>query len=84
MLSRLPPLPFSQDVFPNQPGGWRILQTPNVLKVLFDPAPEDPAYNPLPEERPGGFEWGGGAEANQQQQQEEEQQQQEDQHPHRD
>ena len=29
-------------------------------KVIFDGAPEDPNYNPLPEERPGGFEWGAG------------------------
>ena len=38
----------------------------NVLfllnKVIFDGTPEDPNYNPLPEERPGGFEWGAGGE----------------------
>ncbi len=51
---------FLEDVFPNQPNGWRILQTPMALKVLCDPAPEDPSYDPLPEERPGGFDWGGG------------------------
>ena len=28
--------------------------------MLFDAAPEDPNYNPLPEERPGGFDWGAG------------------------
>ena len=28
------------------------------LRVLCDPAPEDPNYDPLPEERPGGFDWG--------------------------
>lgn len=27
-------------------------------KTLFDPHVEDPDYNPLPEDRPGGFEWG--------------------------
>jgi len=27
-------------------------------KLLFDSHTEDPNYNPLPEERPGGFEWG--------------------------
>ena len=27
---------------------------------MFDAAPEDPNYNPLPEERPGGFDWGQG------------------------
>lgn len=25
---------------------------------LFEGAPEDPNYNPLPEDRPGGFNWG--------------------------
>lgn len=29
-------------------------------KYLFDPVPDDPNYNPLPDERPGGFEWGQG------------------------
>ena len=30
--------------------------------MLFDPVPEDPNYNPLPEEdRPGGYNWGEGA-----------------------
>ena len=36
----------------------RILKTPMFLRVLCDPAPEDPNYDPLPEERPGGFDWG--------------------------
>lgn len=27
-------------------------------KILFDEQPEDADYNPLPEDRPGGFEWG--------------------------
>lgn len=28
-------------------------------KTLLDTAPEDPNYNPLPEEeRPGGYDWG--------------------------
>ena len=27
---------------------------------MFDAPPEDPNYNPLPEERPGGFGWGQG------------------------
>lgn len=26
---------------------------------MFDPVEEDPNYNPLPEDRPGGFDWGG-------------------------
>jgi len=26
--------------------------------MICDPAPEDPTYNPLPEDRPGGFQWG--------------------------
>jgi Derlin-2/3 len=28
--------------------------------LLFDSHTEDPNYNPLPEERPGGFDWGAG------------------------
>ena len=32
-------------------------------KWLFDAQPEDPDYNPLPEERPGGFDWGDGVAA---------------------
>ncbi|KAI6241606.1 Derlin [Aphelenchoides fujianensis] len=46
---------FLEDVFPNQPNGFRVLETPAILKWLFDPAP-------LPHidihERPGGFNWG--------------------------
>ena len=86
---------FLEDVFPNQPGGKRLLQTPTILRVsvriltshiilgdistylclckpntttlfllqtLFDGEPEDPNYNPLPEERPGGFDWGAAGE----------------------
>ncbi|CAB3375834.1 Hypothetical predicted protein [Cloeon dipterum] len=55
---------FLEDVFPQQEGGFRVLRTPQLLKVLLDPHPEDADYAPLPEERPGGFNWG-----NQQQQQ---------------
>jgi Derlin-2/3 len=51
---------FLEDVFPNQPNGTKILRTPMMLKVLCDPAQEDPNYDPLPEERPGGFDWGNG------------------------
>jgi len=49
---------FLEDVFPNQNGGFRILQTPRIIKTLLEPAPYDPNYNPLPEDRPGGFNWG--------------------------
>ncbi|CAH3196255.1 unnamed protein product [Porites evermanni] len=52
---------FFEDVFPEQPGGFRILKTPGILKAIFDAPPEDPNYQPLPEEdRPGGFNWGEG------------------------
>lgn len=52
---------FLEDVFPEQPGGFRILKTPGIMKAIFDAAPEDPNYQPLPEEdRPGGFNWGDG------------------------
>lgn len=49
---------FMEDVFPHQRGGFRLLKTPTILKRLFDPMDQDPAYTPLPEERPGGFNWG--------------------------
>jgi len=49
---------FLEDVFPNQPGGKKLLATPYILKLLFDTHAEDPNYDPLPEERPGGFDWG--------------------------
>jgi len=49
---------FLEDVFPNQNGGFRILKTPRIIKALFDAPPDDPNYNPLPEDRPGGFNWG--------------------------
>ncbi|KAJ6655759.1 hypothetical protein lerEdw1_004812 [Lerista edwardsae] len=51
---------FLEDVFPNQPGGGRLLKTPSILKAIFDMPEDDPNYNPLPEERPGGFAWGEG------------------------
>ncbi|XP_075390167.1 derlin-3 [Tenrec ecaudatus] len=42
---------FLEDVFPNQPGGKRLLLTPNFLKLLLDTPEEDPNYQPLPEEQ---------------------------------
>ncbi|XP_048199538.1 derlin-3 isoform X1 [Perognathus longimembris pacificus] len=44
---------FLEDVFPNQPGGKRLLLTPHFLKLLLDAPEEDPNYLPLPEEQPG-------------------------------
>lgn len=44
---------FLEDVFPNQPGGKRLLLTPNFLKLLLDAPEEDTNYLPLPEEQPG-------------------------------
>merc|ERR1712113_1171522 len=55
---------YLEDIFPNQPGGFKILKTPQILKVLCDEAPEDPHYAPPPEERPGGYNWGEAAGAN--------------------
>lgn len=43
---------FLEDVFPNQPGGKRLLLTPGFLKLLLDTPEEDPNYMPLPEEQP--------------------------------
>uniref|UniRef100_G3SZ03 Derlin n=1 Tax=Loxodonta africana TaxID=9785 RepID=G3SZ03_LOXAF len=44
---------YLEDVFPNQPGGKRVLLTPRFLKLLLDAPEEDPNYLPLPEEQPG-------------------------------
>jgi Derlin-2/3 len=52
---------FLEDVFPTQRGGFRILKTPAILKYLVEGA-DDTAYQPLPEDRPGGFNWGEGQE----------------------
>ncbi|GCC34514.1 hypothetical protein chiPu_0012988, partial [Chiloscyllium punctatum] len=51
---------FLEDVFPNQPGGVRLLVTPGFLKAIFDVAEEDPNYDVLPEDQPGEFDWGQG------------------------
>jgi len=53
---------FMEDVFPQQVGGFKILKTPRFLKLILDNQPIE--YVRLEEEdRPGGYEWGGGAEA---------------------
>ncbi|KAG9354642.1 hypothetical protein JZ751_001355 [Albula glossodonta] len=44
---------FLEDIFPNQPGGRKLLMTPGLLRLLFDTPEEDPAYSPLPEEHVG-------------------------------
>nr|CAH7744819.1 unnamed protein product [Callosobruchus chinensis] len=49
---------FLEDVFPNQRGGFKILKTPSLLRTVFDPPPDSVDYQRLPEEQPGGFEWG--------------------------
>ncbi|XP_017778046.1 PREDICTED: derlin-2 [Nicrophorus vespilloides] len=49
---------FLEDVFPNQPGGFRILRTPQFLKYLLDGQQNQPEYVMMEEDRPGGFEWG--------------------------
>lgn len=41
---------FLEDVFPNQPGGRKLLATPGIFRALFDAPPEDPNYFPLPED----------------------------------
>ncbi|XP_069613179.1 derlin-3 isoform X1 [Ranitomeya imitator] len=41
---------FLEDVFPNQPGGKKLLVTPEILKQMFDEPHVDPNYNPLPED----------------------------------
>lgn len=58
---------FLEDVFPNQAAGFQVLKTPDFIKRLFEGGPaNDPNYQPLPEERPGGFNWGEGAAQGQQ------------------
>jgi len=50
---------FLEDVFPNQNGGYRLLKTPAFLKYILEPHNiEDPSYEPLPEDSPGGYAWG--------------------------
>uniref|UniRef100_A0A1A9ZHZ1 Derlin n=1 Tax=Glossina pallidipes TaxID=7398 RepID=A0A1A9ZHZ1_GLOPL len=49
---------FLEDVFPFQRNGYKFLKTPNFLKLLFNEH-IDRNYQPLPEDRPGGFNWGG-------------------------
>ncbi|KAL1269738.1 hypothetical protein QQF64_032027 [Cirrhinus molitorella] len=62
---------FLEDVFPNQPGGRKLLATPGIFRVLFDTPQEDPNYAPLPEDQ-SGLSWNGqGVEDNGQGQNEE-------------
>lgn len=49
---------FLEDVFPNQARGFKVLETPRILKYLLEEPRQDPNYNPPPEDRPGGFNWG--------------------------
>uniref|UniRef100_A0A914V7G3 Derlin n=1 Tax=Plectus sambesii TaxID=2011161 RepID=A0A914V7G3_9BILA len=52
---------FLEDVFPRQRNGFRVLETPRFIKWLFETREDiDPDYQPLPEEQPGGFNWGEG------------------------
>ncbi|NP_001134187.1 derlin-3 [Salmo salar] len=60
---------FLEDVFPNQPGGRKLLMTPELLRTVFDTPEEDPSYFPLPEEQAGEFwqdQGGDGGEPNDQ------------------
>ncbi|XP_047449086.1 derlin-2-like isoform X2 [Mugil cephalus] len=43
---------FLEDVFPNQPGGRKLLMTPELLRAIFD-RPEDPDYHHLQEQSAG-------------------------------
>lgn len=43
-------------MFPNQPNGFRVLETPYFLKWIFESPPVPPVDI---HERPGGFNWGG-------------------------
>ncbi|XP_010874547.1 derlin-3 [Esox lucius] len=46
---------FLEDVFPNQPGGRKLLITPELLRTVFDTPEDDPGYSPLTEEPAGEF-----------------------------
>jgi len=49
---------FLEDVFPEQPNGFRILKTPHFLKLMFDPREDNSNFEIAPEdEQPGGFQW---------------------------
>lgn len=51
---------YLEDIYPNRPGGRRLLQTPQFLKYLLDPVPEAETEVDIdiPEdERIGGWEW---------------------------
>jgi len=53
---------FLEDVFPQQPGGFKVLRTPTFLKTMMDPPQDAGDYTPLPEET-GGFNQGLGPQA---------------------
>ncbi|XP_041756725.1 derlin-3 [Coregonus clupeaformis] len=62
---------FLEDVFPNQPGGRKLLMTPELLRTMFDTPEEDAGYFPLPEGQAGEFwqdQGGDGGEPNDQRQ----------------
>lgn len=48
---------FLEVVFPEQPGGFRILKIPGIIRSLFESPADDPNYSPPPQDRPGGFNW---------------------------
>jgi hypothetical protein len=49
---------FSGDAFPNQHGRIRILETPSIMRTIFNAQMMTQIFSPLPEERTGGFSWG--------------------------
>lgn len=58
---------YFEDVFPYVPGGWRLLATPRIFKLLFDGELENSDYHPPAEEHPAGLHFGAQEEqANQQ------------------
>ncbi|CAB1319611.1 unnamed protein product [Coregonus sp. 'balchen'] len=62
---------FLEDVFPNQPGGRKLLMTPELFRTMFDTPEEDAGYFPLPEGQAGEFwqdQGGDGGEPNDQRQ----------------
>ncbi|CAI7993019.1 Derlin-2 [Geodia barretti] len=51
---------FLEDVFPNKPGGFKIIRTPAFMKWIFDGTQADHGEPLEPEDRPGGYDWGEG------------------------
>lgn len=48
---------YLEDVFPNQPGGFRLLKTPRFIEWMFETRNVNEYEEMVHEEMPGGFNW---------------------------